>query len=113
MLVGDFDPVSPGTARYVSLDFTSDLDPGDAVATGAVAVTVSAISTAPDPNAAALAAHAPVISGNEILQRVGGPFVAGQSGFQPGVTYVVTMSATTLAGKTLVHCARLPCAALP
>ena len=38
MLVGDFDPVSPGTARFVGLDFTDDLDPGDAVASGVVAV---------------------------------------------------------------------------
>ena len=84
MLVGEFDPVSPGTARYVALDFTADLDQGDAVATGAVAVSVSAISTAPDPNAGALAAHAPVVAGNEILQWLGGPFVAGQSGFSAG-----------------------------
>jgi hypothetical protein len=113
MLVGTFESVSPGTARYVAIDFTADLDQGDAVASAVVAVTVSAISTVIDPNAGALARGAPVINGNQVVERVGGPYVAGQSGFQPGVTYVVTMSATTLGGKTLVHCGRLPCGALP
>ena len=83
------------------------------MASAVVAVTVSAISTVQDPNAGALVEGAPVITGNEVLQRVGASYVAGQSGFQPGVTYVVTMSATTVGGKTLVHCGRLPCGPLP
>lgn len=125
MLVGNFDPVGPGDQRFLSIDFSADLDAGDAVATSGVTVdgnpvanaivtvSVSAISKAQDENASKLAVEKPVLLGNQIMQWIGGPYVAGQTGFQPGVIYVVTMAATTVGGRTLVHCARLPCAPLP
>jgi hypothetical protein len=56
--------VTTGTARFLSMDFTGDLDPGDSVTSAAALSPFRRIRSFPDPIAAALAVGSAVVAGN-------------------------------------------------
>lgn len=81
----------------LSLNFAPDLSTTDTIAS--VTVNVAADTGFTDPNASNLRIGTPIISGFVVSQMVGGP---SPGGFQPGVTYLLTMAAVTAAGETVV-----------
>jgi len=113
---GTTGPLNPGEQRTVSMDFTDDLKPGDAVAsvTSAV-VSVASTSKGTDANAAAIPFSPPVIQGNVVMQTLGQ--LASAPGapagvLQGNVLYVWAVTVLTLNGETLVGFLHIPCNAI-
>jgi hypothetical protein len=106
MFVGDFSTVSPGDIKTFSIDFAAQLGAGETISSVSGAVSVTSGSPA-DPNAASLPVGAASKAGTVVSQMLG-----ASSGFQPGVTYIWKVTATTSAGQSLVNHGHIPCAAV-
>lgn len=104
---GYFTAAKPGEEDIYSVDFTDRINgiPGDGPQIGSQTVTISVVNGS-DPNADNCLLGSPTISGNVVSQKAGGLLPGG---FQPGVTYLLLFSVTTLAGDTYVYPGNVPC----
>lgn len=95
----DLGPYSAGEVRLVPIAFA--LASGETIVTAQAAVQLWAQSPVADPHASALLLGSPFVSGSSIVSVIGGAFVAGVSGFQPGAVYTLWANAATSLGQTL------------
>ena len=99
---GYFSPRDPGETRAFSINFAQDINASDTIAS--VTVTLAADIGFTDSNAPNLCVGLPTITGAIVSQMIGGP---NPTGFQAGVTYLLTMTAITAAGETVSEQARI------
>lgn len=109
MYVGrDFDPANPTESQVYSMDFTNDLQSGEAINTAAIALTVF---QGTDSNPSLHLAGNPSISGAVVSQRVGGSGAPGGN-LVAGVTYTIAYTITTTLTNTLTLYSRIACRAI-
>ena len=96
----DFNPVAPAMRVPFTLDFAAEIPAGDSLA--AAGVSTLAAYYGADSNAGALLWGAAKISGTKVTQWAG-------PGWQPGVTYTLTLNATTAAGAEIPLCGHIAC----
>ena len=101
----DLGPFMAGETVLLSAPFGPRLAIGEALVTVQAGVQLWQASPIADPNAAALLLGSPFISGSSVVSVVGGAFVAGVSGLQPGAVYSIWSNATTSGGQTLEYAA--------
>lgn len=88
------------------MDMTRQLANGDTIASVTAALTVL---SGVDPSASSWLLGPSAITGNIVSQNVGGPLPGG---LQPGVTYELIFTVTTVSGRVLVNSANISCVAL-
>lgn len=104
---GTFVPAaSPGETQPYSLDFGTQLEPGDSIQS---VISTLSVHCGSDPNAAACLVSAPSVSGTVVTQMIGG---ALPGGLQPDVDYIWAVTIVTAFARTRVNYAYLPCAAI-